>query len=551
MDVDLSWYGGDPDDDTVTYDIYFGNTTDMMIVSCNQTDTIFDPGILELETSYCWKVVATDNNGASATSPLWSFLTESGPVPDSPTGLIAEVVSDSQIDLQWADNSSNELGFKIERKIEVADIYIQICTVGYNVTSFSDTGLAEGTDYYYRVCAYSSSGNSSYSNEASVTTWIRPISSFEISSQGLMIGQVDHTIIFDASSSFDLDGTIDYWQWEFGDGNTTTGEIVEHIYSSAGNYTIDLTVVDNQGLADVSSRNITVAKAGDVNEDGVVDTYDVMGEERCILGLDYPGPGADADQDCEINPTDITAIELIIAPSLPSGGSADNAVLSIEAPDQVTQGDSLVARVEIDNINDFDACAFDLTFDNSILWVTEVTAGNISGSTIPVDMWAEITAGTIRVVQNIPGTTGASGSSYLAEIHFLALNVSAEEETSPLDISNVIISDTSGSPTPIILVDGSVTVTQPIPEFMEGDVTLDNYVRASDAMFILQYLVGTRTLNEDQLKCADTTDDGQVSAVDAMHILQWLVDPDCSLGVLYKPLWQSPTDDDLLEPDAG
>ena len=97
---------------------------------------------------------------------------------------------------------------------------------------------------------------------------------------------------------------------------------------------------------------------------------------------------------------------------------------------------------------------------------------------------------------------------------------------------------------------GGFTVTQPTPQLMEGDVTLDKCVKASDAMFILQYLVGIRTLDEDQLKCADTTDDGEVSAVDAMHILQWLVDSDGSLGVLYKPLWESPKDDDLLEPDC-
>lgn len=97
----------------------------------------------------------------------------------------------------------------------------------------------------------------------------------------------------------------------------------------------------------------------------------------------------------------------------------------------------------------------------------------------------------------------------------------------------------------------TIIVTQSTPQLMEGDVTLDKCVKASDAMFILQYLVDTRTLDEDQLKCADTTDDGEVSAVDAMHILQWLVDSDGSLGVLYKPLWESPKDDDLLEPDPG
>jgi len=87
------------------------------------------------------------------------------------------------------------------------------------------------------------------------------------------------------------------------------------------------------------------------------------------------------------------------------------------------------------------------------------------------------------------------------------------------------------------------------PALMEGDVDMNGCVDISDAMFIAQYTVGLRTLNESQLKCADTTDDdGNVDISDAMHIAQYTVDPDGSLGVLYKPLWESPADDDMMKP---
>jgi len=91
-----------------------------------------------------------------------------------------------------------------------------------------------------------------------------------------------------------------------------------------------------------------------------------------------------------------------------------------------------------------------------------------------------------------------------------------------------------------------IVVIQPL---MEGDVDMNGCVDISDAMFIAQYTVGLRTLNESQLKCADTTDDdGNVDISDAMHIAQYTVDPDMSLGVLYKPLWESPADDDMMKP---
>ena len=83
---------------------------------------------------------------------------------------------------------------------------------------------------------------------------------------------------------------------------------------------------------------------------------------------------------------------------------------------------------------------------------------------------------------------------------------------------------------------------------MEGDVDMNGCVDISDAMLIAQYTVELTTLNASQLKCADTTDEGDVDILDAMHIAQYTVDPDGSLGVLYKPLWESPADDDMLMP---
>ena len=78
---------------------------------------------------------------------------------------------------------------------------------------------------------------------------------------------------------------------------------------------------------------------------------------------------------------------------------------------------------------------------------------------------------------------------------------------------------------------------------------MNGCVNILDAMFIAQYTVELRTLNESQLKCADTNDDGNVDILDAMHIAQYTVDPDGSLGVLYKPLWESPADEDMLKPE--
>ncbi|MDI6791645.1 MAG: DUF5050 domain-containing protein, partial [bacterium] len=74
-------------------------------------------------------------------------------VPLVPTNLAATAVSSSQINLTWTDNATNETGFKIERKIGAGGTYDTAAIVGPNVATYSDTGLAASTTYYYRVRA--------------------------------------------------------------------------------------------------------------------------------------------------------------------------------------------------------------------------------------------------------------------------------------------------------------------------------------------------------------------------------------------------------------
>ncbi len=87
------------------------------------------------------------------------------------------VATAARIDLNWADNSSGEEGFKIERKIGTNGSFSQIATVGANTRAYADTGLASGTSYCYRVRAFAGTDHSAYSNETCATT---PLESFTL-----------------------------------------------------------------------------------------------------------------------------------------------------------------------------------------------------------------------------------------------------------------------------------------------------------------------------------------------------------------------------------
>ena len=62
----------------------------------------------------------------------------------------------------------------------------------------------------------------------------------------------------------DVDGTVTGWEWDFGDGATSTVRNPAHTYTSAGTYTVTLIVIDDNGARSAAvTRQITIAQAGE------------------------------------------------------------------------------------------------------------------------------------------------------------------------------------------------------------------------------------------------------------------------------------------------
>jgi len=75
--------------------------------------------------------------------------------------------------------------------------------------------------------------------------------------QTVTVGQ---TVNFDGSGSYDSDGNIISYNWDFGDDSSAAGVNVTHAYSSVGTYTVTLAVTDNGGMTDTHTAIVTVTE---------------------------------------------------------------------------------------------------------------------------------------------------------------------------------------------------------------------------------------------------------------------------------------------------
>jgi uncharacterized protein (TIGR02145 family) len=76
IQVDLSWTCTDPEGYPLSYDIYFGTEATPTLVISGQAETTYDPGTLEYNTEYFWKIIAHDDHSNTTEGTVWSFTTE-------------------------------------------------------------------------------------------------------------------------------------------------------------------------------------------------------------------------------------------------------------------------------------------------------------------------------------------------------------------------------------------------------------------------------------------------------------------------------------------
>ncbi len=146
------------------------------------------------------------------------------------------------------------------------DIVEYLWSFGDNTTAAGQTAShtyeGRGT-YAVFLTAVARSGDEAQTQVMVSVHSKRPIARFAVS-PGASV-KVRTALAFDAGSSYDPDGTIVEYVWDFGDGTWTTTAAPEavHEYQEVGNYTVTLVVRDNEGdSSDPATRPVVVTRPG-------------------------------------------------------------------------------------------------------------------------------------------------------------------------------------------------------------------------------------------------------------------------------------------------
>ena len=137
-------------------------------------------------------------------------------------------------------------------------------------------------------------------------------------------------------------------------------------------------------------------------------------------------------------------------------GGNEIAKVEVNTPESVREGESFEATIDVDSVTNFNSGLFDLSFDSSVVKVTDVVDGRIAGETIPADRWDFIDENTIRVLVAMPGIKGVSGSGYLAKVIFKAVGKGGEK--SVLDISYGMLANNEAEEIPAVWIDDEVRI---------------------------------------------------------------------------------------------
>lgn len=152
-------------------------------------------------------------------------------------------------------------GATITDNTEVANVYIEYWyTGGKHITADMDK---KGSNYYEKNIQLDRSVDRLYCIIDATDVYGNSNNTRKpfANAGGPYTGATAQPLTFEATDSFDLDGYITNYTWNFGDGTTGSGEKPKHTYSANGRYIISLTVTDNDGNKNSDCTYVTIIQS--------------------------------------------------------------------------------------------------------------------------------------------------------------------------------------------------------------------------------------------------------------------------------------------------
>lgn len=233
------------------------------ITTRNADITHFEDEDVVFEKNYVYRIAAYNANGFSEYSGELAVTTALP--PRRPGHLAVEVELNNSVKLTWKDNAYNEAGFKVEQKEGDGD-YSEIATLNPDTVSYTDSGLTPEIKYTYRIFAFNDTGNSEYSDEASVT-----IETVPPSAPSGLTAKVTQSVIGSLVVEltwFDNSDNEDGFEIErkTSDGSYSLKSVVkadktsltDSDYSNDTNYVYRIRAFNDSGYSDYSNEAFTV-----------------------------------------------------------------------------------------------------------------------------------------------------------------------------------------------------------------------------------------------------------------------------------------------------
>ena len=219
------------------------------------TTTSQQIGALVSNTRYYWRAMTLDSGSTSVWSLIWHFTTYTLP----PSNL-SQQAGNRKITLSWlASSSPNIYKYKIYRGISSPILTLHDSTT---TTSYTDTGLTNGTQYFYEITTENSSFlEGPFSSEVNATAFNQP--PHAVSLQNVYepnAGSVQLSLLnFSSAGSNDPDGTVDSIFW-FINGSLISKQPNLGYNFAQGTNRVKLVVQDNQGARDSSFAIVNISK---------------------------------------------------------------------------------------------------------------------------------------------------------------------------------------------------------------------------------------------------------------------------------------------------